>query len=206
MRAHALALLAVLATHLTLAAPAAARAGGFEDAVLDEINRARADPQSYARKLRRMQVQDASYDADGRRHDAGMAQEDPAAVEDAIAFLMRQRPLLPLRDDARLSAAANDHVARQGPRGSIGHGEAGGFGRRIQAQGLFAGLQAESISYGQETPADVVRQLIVDSGVPNRGHRRDMFSASYSAAGVACGAHARWGAMCVIDYAGAIQR
>ena len=207
MRAHALALLAVLATHLTLAAPAPARAGGFEDAVLDEINRARANPQAYARKLRRMQVQDASYgDEDGYGYGGGMAQEDPHAVEDAIGFLMRQRPLPPLREDVRLSAAADAHVARQARSGAVGHGAAGGLGRRLQAEGLFAGMQAESISYGQDTPADVVRQLIVDSRVPTRGHRRDMFSAAYTAAGVACGPHARWGAMCVIDYAGAIQR
>jgi uncharacterized protein YkwD len=67
-------------------------------------------------------------------------------------------------------------------------------------------MQAESISYGQDRPADVVRQLVIDSRVPSRGHRRDMFSAAWSAAGVGCGSHPRWGAMCVIDYAGAIQR
>lgn len=198
MRAHASAWLGLLAAILLNAAPA--EAGRFEDTVLDEINHARAHPQAYARELRRMQMRDARYDG------SGMSQEDPDAIEDAIDFLMRQRPLPPLADEPRLARSARSHVASQGARGTTGHGAPGSMGRRIQAQGLFAGLQAESISYGQETPADVVRQLVIDSRVPNRGHRRDMFSSAYQAAGVACGPHARWGAMCVINYAGAIQR
>jgi len=207
MRVHAIAWLGLLAAPLLLAsAPTPVRADRFEDAVLDEINQARAHPQAYARELRHRQMRDARYDDDGYGYGYGAANEDPAAVEDAIAFLMRQRPLPPLDADVRLERAANVHVARQGPRGSVGHGEAGALGHRIQGHGLWAGLTAEAISYGQRSPEDVVRQLIVDSGVPSRGHRRDMFNGSYQAAGVACGAHARWGAMCVIDYAGAIQR
>jgi uncharacterized protein YkwD len=205
MRARTLVCLAALAAHLSLSAPTPARAGGYEDAVLDEINSARANPQAYARKLRRMQVQDASY-GDSYGYGGGMAQEDPYAVADAIDFLMRQRPLPPLQTDPRLDRAADAHVARQARSGGEGHGAPGGLGQRFQAQGLFAGMEAESISYGQDRPADVVRQLVIDSRVPSRGHRRDMFSAAWSAAGVGCGPHPRWGAMCVIDYAGAIQR
>ena len=52
--------------------------------------------------------------------------------------------------------------------------------------------------------APVVRQLVVDSCVPNRAHRKDLFGGAYQAGGVACGPHADYGAMCVIDFAGAI--
>jgi uncharacterized protein YkwD len=71
---------------------------------------------------------------------------------------------------------------------------------------MWAGMAAENISYGYDDPAGVVRQLIVDSGVPNRGHRANIFSAGYQAAGVGCARHAVYGAMCVIDFAGAIVR
>ena len=50
----------------------------------------------------------------------------------------------------------------------------------------------------------MVRQLVVDSGVPNRAHRKDLFGAAFQTGGVACGPHADYGAMCVIDFAGAI--
>jgi len=135
-----------------------------------------------------------------------MSQEDPYAVDEAIDFLMRQPPLPPLAYDPRLAAAARRHVERQGPRGDVGHGGSGALNQRLQAQGFFAGITAEGISYGQDNPRDVVRQLVVDSRVAGRGHRNDLFSRAYQAAGVACGPHRRWGDMCVIDYAGSIMR
>jgi uncharacterized protein YkwD len=202
MRTRASAWLGLLLAPTLFAAPTPSRAGDFDDAVLAELNRARAHPQAYARDLRRRQV---AFARDGDQTDV-FAQEDPEAVEDAIDFLMRQPPLPPLRRDGRLAAAAREHAARQGPLGDVGHGPPGSLGRRIQSQGLWAGLEAESISYGQRTPRDVIRQLVVDSRVPNRGHRRDLFSQAYQAAGVGCGRHARWGSMCVIDLAGAIVR
>jgi len=193
MRTTALALLGLI---LMAASAPPARADGFEEGVLAEINYARTHPASYARELRR---HDAAYD-----RDAGY--DDPDAVEDAVDFLMRQRPLPALRRDGQVAAAAAQHADAQGPRGSIGHGAAGSLGRRLQSQGIYAGLAAEAISYGQPTPRDVVRQLVIDSGVPNRGHRRDIFSTAYQSAGVACGRHARYGDMCVIDFTGAVMR
>lgn len=160
----------------------------LDDAVLDELNFARARPAEYARELRR-ELRNA---------------DDPAAVEDAIDFLERQSPLPPLKGDRRIAAAAYQHTIAQGARGDVGHGAAGALGQRLRGQGVWAGLSAENISYGYDDPRDVVRQLIVDSGVPNRGHRRNIFATGYQLAGVSCGPHRAYGHMCVIDFAGAL--
>jgi uncharacterized protein YkwD len=207
MRARACALIGALLVPLSLAAPA--RAGDFESAVLAELNRVRAQPQAYARELRRQELAEARYGDDGYGEDGyGYRADrgDPEAAEEAVDELMRQRPLPPLARDGRLAAAARVHVVRQGPRGDVGHGPPGALGQRLQREGLYAGLEAESISYGQRTPREVVRQLVVDAGVPGRGHRRDLLSPAFQAAGVACGRHAANCSMCVIDLAGAIVR
>ncbi len=173
-------------------APAGAHAADLEEAVLDELNYVRAHPVDYASELR-------------RAPDWAFEQEEPGAVEEAIDFLERQQPLAPLKGDARLDAAARQHAQRQAARGEVGHGPTGSLGVRLRAAGVFAGLSAENISYGSDDARAIVRQLVIDSRVAGRGHRRNIFTASYSAAGVACGAHRQWGAMCVIDFAGALM-
>ncbi|MFT4254695.1 MAG: CAP domain-containing protein [Caulobacter sp.] len=178
-----------LAGLLLLALPRVAAAQTLEQAVLEEINYVRANPQAYAREL-------------GRGEPA--MGEDPNALDEAIAELQRQRPLPPLTADDRIDDAARDHARAQGSRGDVGHGAAGSLGQRLRKYGVYAGLSAENISYGYDHPRDVVRQLIVDSRVPGRGHRRNILSTGYSSAGVACGDHRSYGAMCVIDFAGAM--
>lgn len=173
-------------------APSLVHAADLEEAVLDEVNYVRAHPAKYADELR-------------RAPDWAFEQEEPGAVEEAIDFLERQQPLAPLKGDRRLDAAARQHAQRQAARGDVGHGPAGSLGVRLRAAGVFAGLSAENISYGSDDARAIVRQLIIDSRVAGRGHRRNIFTASYSAAGVACGGHRQWGSMCVIDFAGALM-
>ncbi len=176
----------------SFAQAASASAGGLDAAVLSELNYVRAHPAEYARELR-----DAPSWA--------MEQEEPQAVDEAIDALERQAPLPPLRDDRRLDAAALVHVRTQGPRGDVGHGPTGNLGQRLRDNGVYAGMSAENISYGYDDARQVVRQLIIDSRVNGRGHRRNILSTAYSSVGVSCGPHRQWGEMCVMDFAGALM-
>jgi len=185
-----------LALGLFLLTAPSAQAGELESSILDEINFARTQPAAFARDMMR---HPASYDAG---YYDSQADQDPRAFDEAVDFLMRQRPLPPLEPDSRLAAAARDHAAAQGQTGAVGHGE--GPLRRMQRHGVWAGLSAENISYGYRSPREVVQQLIIDSGVPDRGHRKNIFGRAYQSAGVACGRHRSYGSMCVIDFAGAI--
>lgn len=192
MLSRPVALVRAAAVAAALFLPALASAAELDEAVLAEINYVRANPADYARELR-------------RAPDWVFEQEESEAVDEALDFLERQPPLPPLKADQRLDAAARAHASAQGARGEVGHGPAGSLGRRLRENGVYAGLSAENISYGHDDARAVVRQLIIDSRVPGRGHRRNIFSPGYSAAGVACGAHRQWGSMCVIDFAGALM-
>lgn len=177
-----------------------ALARDVDHAVLEEINFVRTHPQEYAAQLRRLAR------AGERGEYIEVSSEEPGAVEEAIAYLERQSPLPPLRDHDGLAAAARGHVADQGRGPNVGHYGSGGedLQTRLHHQNVWAGMVAEDISYGYDDPRAVVRQLIVDSRVRDRGHREVIFSHGYTTAGVACGPHARYGAMCVIDFAGAL--
>lgn len=181
--------------------PAAAQMG-LEAAVLFEVNFARTHPAQYGEALRR-----SAYRG-GIEGYSEIGNEDGDALAEAIDFLSRQRPLPPLETSQALAAAARAHARAQGETYQVGHVGPGGqtLSERLHAHGVWAGLAAEDISYGYDDPREVVRQLIIDSGVPGRGHRRNIFSASYQAAGVSCAPHRAYGAMCVIDFAGAVVR
>ena len=171
--------------------PFAATAGALEDEVLLKLNQVRADPAAYARELRQ--------EVAAGKGDPVQADGDEDAFADAVAFLAAQKPLPPLSRDERLAASARAHVIAQGARGDVGHGA---FGQRLISSGVRAAQAAENISYGEPTAREVVRQLVVDVGVPDRGHRKTIVAADYQVAGVACGPHVQYGAMCVIDFAG----
>jgi uncharacterized protein YkwD len=188
--------LGLLVGMLTLAANAAA-AGELDRDVLAEINYARTHPADYASTLR-----DSGRDDD--RYGDGYSSDD-GALGEAIEFLERQPPLPPLRPSQALAAAAAEHVASQGPHGAVGHtgADRSSPSQRIHHQGVWSSRSAEAISYGYGNAAAVVRQLIVDDGVPGRGHRMVIFDPALRMAGAGCGAHAVYRYMCVIDFAGA---
>jgi uncharacterized protein YkwD len=166
--------------------------------VLDELNYARTQPQAYARVL-----QD-----EARRSRAAGAYDDPEAFREAVVFLQRQRPLSPLGSDRALARAADEHAALQARSGAVGHAGPRGesLSQRLNRYGAYAMLMGENIAYGYAQPREVVSQLIVDSGVPDRGHRSNIFNPLYREAGVACGPHPIYRVMCVTDFSGRLMR
>jgi hypothetical protein len=196
------AVLAALLGALCFASEPARASGDLESRVLAEVNYARTHPREYARELRK-----EAY-VGGVVGESEIGDEDPGALSEAIEFLMRQNPLPPLSPNQALAAAARAHAYAQGRTYQVGHVSPNGatLSQRLQAHGVWAGLSAENISYGYEDPREVVRQLIVDSRVPGRGHRQNIFGAHYQAAGVSCAPHREWGSMCVIDFAGAFVK
>ena len=171
---------------------------------LAEINLARGNPQIYAGFLRefRGQFQGKSYRLPGSEVLVETS-EGVRAVDEAIRFLTRQPALPPLAWSAGLAAAAAELVEEEGTSGAVGH-----IGRlcgnplqRIERHVKWQGKIGENICYGPGEARLVVMNLIIDDGVPDRGHRKNIFSRAFGAAGVACGPHPRFGNVCVIDFA-----
>ncbi|OAN67287.1 hypothetical protein A7X12_00880 [Sphingomonas sp. TDK1] len=180
---------------------AAGDAPDLEDQVLARINQVRQDPVGYAQHLRSLRARFSGRTLFLPGSDRGLlTQEGVAALEEAIAYLELQSPLPPLSRGALLDLAAREHVAVQGSLGTRGHISPDGStpGQRVQRRG-GGPLVGEDISYGYADPDDVVRQLVIDDGVPDRGHRDLLFNRELRYAGVGCGSHSRYGHMCVID-------
>ncbi|WP_034158623.1 CAP domain-containing protein [Sphingomonas sp. ERG5] len=201
MLSHRLIVAAILMTLLPGSAP------GYPDeaAVLAELNAMRADPPAYAAKLsafrRLFPTPEAKFyliPGDPVMH---MTNEGVGAIDEAIAALSKRPPLGTLAPAPLLGRAARDFVEEQGPTGAIGHRSQNGDGPgdRVKRRGGDIYI-AETISYGANSATEVIRQLIVDDGVASRGHRAILLSPEYRVAGIWCGPHARYGAMCVLDF------
>ena len=199
----AVAALALFSTPLVAAANDAPRGRSIEAQVLERINRARQNPREYAEELRtyRRYFEGDVVFAPGDENGV-YTREGVSAVDEAIDFLEHQPSLPPLGHGDLLALAAQDHADDQGEAGATGHvsRDGSGPGQRVRRRGgdIYVG---ESISYGMADADAVVRQLIVDDGVPGRGHRILLFRTDFRFAGVGCGGHRRYGSLCVVDLA-----
>lgn len=189
---------------LALATPAVALDHDLAVQVLREINLARTAPHTYADYLRgfRNRFRDNYFLLPGSATRM-QTHEGVKAVDEAIRYLSRLLPLPPLTWSDGLAGAAAELAEEQGRSGATGHigRESRGVRERIERHGTWNKQIAENIGYGPTDARKMVMQLIIDDGVPDRGHRKNTFSAAFWTAGIACGRHPRFGSMCVIDFA-----
>ena len=175
----------------------------LEAQVLAGINEARANPAAYAEKLRQYR----SYFEGDVVHlpgsDVGIrTREGVAAVDQAIAFLSKQPPAPVLRVAPELETSARELASHQALVGGTGHAAADGTDAKVRIKrNKGSGLTAEALSYGARDAESVVRQLIIDDGIPSRPNRKILFENKYRRAGVACGSHPINRSVCVIDLA-----
>jgi hypothetical protein len=177
-----------------------------EIAVVREINKIRRFPKEYAKYLRYLGTRFEGTLWRLVDHIPIRTNEGRDAVMEAVDFLENVEPVMELITYSEaLHFAAWDHVLDQGPTGDTGHVGTDGSrpGQRMRRYGDPELLSGEVINYGLETPRMTVIQLVIDDGVPDRGHRHNLFNPKFRAAGAAIGYHKEYGTMVVVDLADA---
>ena len=175
-----------------------------EQALLNEINQARAHPQVYASYLEKLKpmFNGKTYKPDAQ--DAFDTQEGWSAVEEAIKFLKAAKPLGPLNASQGLTLAALSHVKDQSSSGATGHrgNDSTFIEQRVKPFGTWQGGIGENLTYGNSSARERVLTWLIDDGFASRGHRNRLMSDNYRVAGVSCGGHPEFGSMCVVTLAG----
>lgn len=175
-----------------------------ERGIYEDLNRLRENPAAYADVLQQQRRWYQGRLLQIPNQPGIVTEEGVRALDEAMAALASVRvdpgPVVLSRG---LSRAAADHVLDLGRRGLTGHKGADGseFTRRIERYGAWSGEIGENIVYGPEKPRDVILQQLVDDGVADRGHRRNLLNPVWRYVGIACGPHTRYGTMCVLDFA-----
>jgi uncharacterized protein YkwD len=176
----------------------------LEHQIMIELNLARTHPRQYASNLIELRRHFKGRDIHQGGNVIIETKEGVPAVDEAISFLRSVKPCPPLKLSEGMSWGAGDHVREQGPAGVTGHDSADGKKPwdRVSRYGKWQKTVGENISYGSDDARMVVMGLIIDDGVPDRGHRKNIFNPEFHVAGVACGPHAVYGTMCVMIFAG----
>jgi len=178
----------------------------IEKDVILEMNKVRTDPKKYAE----LYIQPRLRYYNGKNYSVPeqitiMTSEGASAVNICITALSRANSAGVLVPELGLSRAAKDHVTDQSRTGQTGHD---GSDRstpkiRMERYGSFARsfTLGENIAYGTDKGRDIVIDLLVDDGVPSRGHRINIMNKAFTQTGVAFGTHTQYRTSCTITYA-----
>jgi hypothetical protein len=178
----------------------------LEQNVILELNKVRSNPKRYAEE----------YMEELRDHYKGKlfyvpgqeipvkTQEGLSPLEECIRVLKKMDPRPLLQPAKGLAKAAEELMEDQQKHGGIGHLSRKGANpqKRIEKYGKWDICSSEDIAYGSFDARQIVISLLIDDGVPNRGHRKNILSPCSRFAGVSKGGHPTYRVMCVIDYAG----
>jgi hypothetical protein len=124
-------------------------------------------------------------------------------VRSLFRDLNRTSGLVPLVPEKDLTAIAREHATTAGASGRTGHGN---FNKRFEQVlgNPYQGV-AENLAYGHDRAIDVVISLLIDEGIRDLGHRKNMLNPQFNAVGVAIRPHPTYRIHCVIDF-GAVSR
>ena len=184
----------------------------LEKDVILHLNMARTNPPKYARdfiapraryykgKLYREPWESSNF--------AGyVKQEGVEAVRECVS-VMEETPSISILQPSRgLSLASKDHAIDQSRTGNTGHA---GSDRstplsRMDRYGDWQVIMGENVFYGPASGREIVVGLLVDDGVPNRGHRINILNRQFRVVGVSIKKHPVYRYVCVIDFAGAYK-
>jgi uncharacterized protein YkwD len=182
----------------------------MEQGLAAEINVLRTDPAGYASVLNAwrpfyhgLRFETPRTENQNIEVSVEVTQEGLPALDEAVAALRSAHRRARLKLSNALCKAAHDHLLKQGEAGTMGHPDPNGEDPFARVKRYLPGIRlvGENLSYGRRTAKDVVFHLLVDDGVPDRGHRKDLLDPRFDSIGVACGYHKVYGIMCVIDLA-----
>ena len=178
--------------------------GALERGLIDELNFARTNPQGYAAALERdLQYYQGTLFRRPGDESALQTREGATAVREAIRVLRQTKPLPGLRTSEGITLAARDHVNDQAPRGLMNHrGTDGSMAwDRVTRYGEWKSKISENMTFGPATPHDVIAALIIDDGIADRGHRKNIYDPEVKLVGISCGPHKSYRVMCDIVHA-----
>ena len=180
----------------------------IEKKIIIELNKVRTKPEEYAEyyiEPMRDLYRDNILQYPGEI--ALRTKEGISALEECIDALKRKKSIGTLNTTKGLHKAAEDHMEDQSNTGRTGHSGSDGSSpsQRMKRYGEWKKTAGENIAYGNDIARRIVISLLVDDGVPSRGHRKNIMNPEFRYVGVAHGTHPRIRTVTVMDFAGGYE-
>ncbi len=108
---------------------------------------------------------------------------------------IKELPVLQPEND--LQEVAEEHAFNSGKRGTTGHQR---FNNRYgPLMGKYTEV-AENCAYGLEEPLDILIQLLIDEGIPDMGHRKNLLNPNFNSIGISIKHHKKFVYNCVMSF------
>jgi hypothetical protein len=118
--------------------------------------------------------------------------------------LKSQKSLSVLYSAKDLFHEAENHSEDMGKKGKIGHNSSSGksFKNRLKDFVKTYKSVGENCDYGNAQALNIVMSLLIDEGIENLGHRKNILHSDYRFIGVAIREHKKFRYNCVMDFGG----
>merc|ERR1719463_893199 len=118
--------------------------------------------------------------------------EGKEALEDCLQDLMNASPLPVLMHSQAIGRACQKHLADLQDNDFCSHIGTDGSTpeERLQKYGEHREQCGENIVFGMKHPKEIIYQMLIDDGVPERGHRANLLNMDFHFVGGAFGRHA----------------
>lgn len=179
----------------------------YERQFVEEVNKFRVNPQGLIPHLEALipKFKDNVLYREGEL--PVQTNEGETAVKEAINELLNHKPLPELILDTNVSNAARVHCIDIGNKGLVSHDGSDGstVSDRLERYCEWEGQCAENIDFGTKKGLNALLSFIIDDGVPNRGHRKNLLNGAYRLFGIAMGPHKEYEVVLVVNFVQSIR-
>ena len=131
----------------------------------------------------------------------------PKYVKTLKNELRKTKPTQPLMYRSDLFEFAQHHAKTTGKAGKVGHSSVKFKSYKNRTKKLIKTYLTvgENIQYGLNDAKAIVIDLLIDEGVKDLGHRKNILDSEYEYASVSIQPHKKFGYNCVIEFGGALK-
>jgi hypothetical protein len=124
--------------------------------------------------------------------------ENSSYLKSLYRDLRKTNGLVPLIPETDLTAVAQGHATKSGETGHVGHRDINKRFEPLKGNPYYA--WGENCSYGYYEAISIVITLLIDEGIRDVGHRKNILNPEFNSVGVAIRPHKTYQVNCVMDF------